>query len=218
MKKTIIAFTAALILTGCSSVLDMKFDGNNTDSILVKVKKSKDLTTEDITLLTEAVARYTSEHKSLVGKRVIELLKEQRKFRAHFANYINAIKDKMNDPRSAQFRHLSDNGYAVCGEFNGKNQYGGYVGYTKFFFVNGAYAVIEGDSGSLSGYVIEKLNSEAEVLQELINRKKHGDKRKYSDNEINDMIEQLTFDRVFNKVCVDQTDSKTNDTRDSGRP
>lgn len=42
------------------------------------------------------------------------------------------------DPSSAQFRgdkmyRLSNDEYVVCGEMNGKNQLGGYVGFTPYY-------------------------------------------------------------------------------------
>ncbi len=48
------------------------------------------------------------------------------------------------DPSSAQFRgdrmyKLSSGDYVVCGEMNGKNQLGGYVGFTPYY-VRMAYA------------------------------------------------------------------------------
>lgn len=37
------------------------------------------------------------------------------------------------DPASAQFRNVADRDGAVCGEINGKNRMGAYVGFTRFY-------------------------------------------------------------------------------------
>lgn len=52
------------------------------------------------------------------------------------------------DPGSAQFRNVAyyPNGKSVCGEINAKNRMGGYVGYRRFFVVDGA-ATIEQEPG-----------------------------------------------------------------------
>lgn len=48
----------------------------------------------------------------------------------------------LRDPGSAQFRDVKSSGQAVCGEVNGKNAYGGYVGF-KHFIVEAGEATIE---------------------------------------------------------------------------
>lgn len=64
-----------------------------------------------------------------------------------------AAKD-LRDPDSARFRNLGvyrwttgKGGIAVCGDINGKNSFGGYVGY-RGFVVYGGVAVIEEPDGS----------------------------------------------------------------------
>lgn len=53
-----------------------------------------------------------------------------------------AVGDLVKDPSSLQFRKvfISMKGTLriVCGEFNAKNSYGGYVGFTRFYHVEGA--------------------------------------------------------------------------------
>jgi hypothetical protein len=63
-----------------------------------------------------------------------------------------AVADQLKDPRSAQFRGVVSkiDSYThlrvVCGEINGKNAYGGYVGFQKFAFVpSSGIAVIAPD-------------------------------------------------------------------------
>ena len=61
------------------------------------------------------------------------------------------VKSKLKDPDSARFRNVRVTPYGsnhvVCGEVNGKNAYGGYVGFTPF--VAGTMSVVlwyHGDS------------------------------------------------------------------------
>jgi hypothetical protein len=53
---------------------------------------------------------------------------------------------ELKDPDSAQFRNMDvrDTGkdFAVCGEINAKNSYGGYVGYRQFYVLLGAKSVV----------------------------------------------------------------------------
>ena len=70
----------------------------------------------------------------------------------------------LNDPDSAKFRrfrYVRDEVNSVsvfCGEINAKNQFGGYVGFKKFFFTTTGKRGIDGDSSSaatsawLNGY------------------------------------------------------------------
>lgn len=44
-----------------------------------------------------------------------------------------AVAEKLNDPGSAQFRNeRSVKGGWVCGEVNGKNSFGGYIGFKRY--------------------------------------------------------------------------------------
>lgn len=58
--------------------------------------------------------------------------------------------DGLKDPSSAQFRRVNIKNYngnrIVCGEVNGKNSYGGYVGFRKFM-------------AGVSGFFIEETSS-----------------------------------------------------------
>jgi len=43
------------------------------------------------------------------------------------------IKGRLKDPTSAEFRNVFvSSSYAVCGEVNAKNSFGGYSGYVRF--------------------------------------------------------------------------------------
>lgn len=67
-----------LFLFGCNNAKDMKFTSMNTDEVLQKIKTSNDLTGEEIGLLTGAMMRYTLTNKSLEGKRVKDIIAEQK--------------------------------------------------------------------------------------------------------------------------------------------
>ena len=205
MKKLLVGISIVM-LAGCGNVKDITFNGKNTDEILEKIKKSKDMTGEENSLLSLAMTRYSLENKTLEGKRVGDLIIEQKKLTAEFSKYLDQVTNKMKDPESARFKNLKMNMNNACGEVNGKNSNGGYVGYRRFFIENGGYAVIEG--GDFNGYVLEKLKYETEILQELISRKKSGDKTNHSDSEIKEMVIQRTFDNVYNKMCGDQAKTK----------
>ena len=44
-----------------------------------------------------------------------------------------AVRDQLKDPQAAQFRWYKFNGHShYCGEVNGKNSYGGYIGFARF--------------------------------------------------------------------------------------
>jgi Pyridine nucleotide-disulphide oxidoreductase, dimerisation domain/Pyridine nucleotide-disulphide oxidoreductase len=64
------------------------------------------------------------------------------------------------DPGSAQFRNLFISGKGIhfktlCGEINGKNSYGGYVGYRRFYSSPGAAASFTKiEDGGYSAYDI----------------------------------------------------------------
>ena len=58
---------------------------------------------------------------------------------------MEAVRDSLRDPASAQFRNVRlvkfSGGQVVCGEVNGKNAYGGYVGYKQWVSA-GVYALL----------------------------------------------------------------------------
>lgn len=66
-----------------------------------------------------------------------------------------AITADFSDPDSALFRDIRQSDrheHVICGEVNGKNRYGGYVGYRKFWMdadLNEAF--IEPDNGFILG-------------------------------------------------------------------
>lgn len=68
-----------VLFVGCSNVKDLEFTGKNTDEIMEKVRKNKDLTGEENGLLMAAMMRYTMTEQSLKGRRVKDLIAEQKK-------------------------------------------------------------------------------------------------------------------------------------------
>lgn len=68
---------------------------------------------------------------------------------------LEKVRETMNDPESAQFRNLrvisawTPSDTVVCGEVNGKNRMGGYVGF-KHFEVLGSDAVPDFEPESLT--------------------------------------------------------------------
>ncbi len=45
-----------------------------------------------------------------------------------------AVRERLTDPRSAQFQRERTSKSAVCGEVNAKNRMGGYVGFQQYLF------------------------------------------------------------------------------------
>ena len=56
----------------------------------------------------------------------------------------NFVTDSFKDPESARFRHVKVRWENVCGEVNGKNSYGGYVGYKRFYAIDAVDVYLEG--------------------------------------------------------------------------
>lgn len=59
---------------------------------------------------------------------------------------IELVKEKLSDPDSGKFRKLYaplTNAKFVCGEVNGKNQFGAYSGFRKFFVINGKAVILD---------------------------------------------------------------------------
>lgn len=45
----------------------------------------------------------------------------------------SAVKEKLVDPASSQFKNVSNKSFTYCGEVNAKNSMGGYTGFKKFY-------------------------------------------------------------------------------------
>lgn len=70
------------------------------------------------------------------------------------------VSKHLKDPSSAEFRNLTRQGSAICGEVNAKNGFGGYAGFTAFILV-------EGQSLLLAPNTTKKSPSPEERLVEL---------------------------------------------------
>ena len=55
------------------------------------------------------------------------------------------IVSTLKDPESARFRNVQVKWEAVCGEVNAKNSYGGYVGFRRFYAIDGTDLHMEND-------------------------------------------------------------------------
>lgn len=58
-----------------------------------------------------------------------------------------SVRSKLFDPDSAQFRNVRIVDGTVCGEVNGKNRYGAYVGFTPFYYVPDWSVIADDDFG-----------------------------------------------------------------------
>ena len=70
-----------------------------------------------------------------------------------FADAKAAVADLLRNPDGARFRKvqfgkkmLSET--AVCGEVNGTNAYGGYVGYRRFYYLDGKAVIYDTESAA----------------------------------------------------------------------
>lgn len=54
---------------------------------------------------------------------------------------------QLRDPSSAQFRNVRRNQVFVCGEINGKNGFGAYSGFTRFYGTDGTVTIDPGEGG-----------------------------------------------------------------------
>lgn len=56
------------------------------------------------------------------------------------------VSSTLKDPDSARFRGVKAKWGTVCGEVNAKNSYGGYVGYRRFYAIDGSDFHMESDN------------------------------------------------------------------------
>lgn len=54
---------------------------------------------------------------------------------------------QLRDPSSAQFRNVARHGIFVCGEVNGKNGYGAYNGFVRFYGDKDSVTIDPGEEG-----------------------------------------------------------------------
>lgn len=58
-----------------------------------------------------------------------------------------AAASQLRDPSSAQFRNVRVNGIFVCGEVNGKNGFGAYNGFVRFYGTKDSADIDPGEGG-----------------------------------------------------------------------
>lgn len=77
--KFILVVLIAFSLVACGNVKDLKFTKDNQNQVMEKVRKSKDLTGEEVGLLMAALMRTTFSGGGLEGKTVGNLSKNNAK-------------------------------------------------------------------------------------------------------------------------------------------
>ncbi len=80
--RLILVVLITCFLVACSNVKDLKFTKDNQEQVMEKVRKSKDLTGEEVGLLIAALMRTTLSGGGIEGKTVGQLIGEQRKITA----------------------------------------------------------------------------------------------------------------------------------------
>jgi hypothetical protein len=76
---SIVPIFLCFFLIACSNVKDLKFTKDNKAEVMEKVKKSKDLTGEEVGLLMAAMMRTAISGEKLEGKTVGQLIAEQKR-------------------------------------------------------------------------------------------------------------------------------------------
>jgi hypothetical protein len=80
--RLILIVLLTCFLVACSNVKDLKFTKDNKEQVMEKVRKSKDLTGEEVGLLMAALMRTILSGGGIEGKTVGQLIQEQRKLAA----------------------------------------------------------------------------------------------------------------------------------------
>lgn len=82
-----------------------------------------------------------------------------------------AVRNAMFDPDAAKFRNdrESDNGQNVCGEVNGKNRLGAYVGFSKYIYLGGGISLVSPGDPDFREYYrdVEKEFSAHDAIEKL---------------------------------------------------
>lgn len=109
MNKFLLTYGIVAILAGCA--------GNNPEKHYFVLRQSS---LSVVAVYSESVE---AELMNASPEQVINMAK-------------NVMADTLKDPVSAQFRNIRLvqylNGAVICGQMNGKNSYGGYVGFRDF--------------------------------------------------------------------------------------
>ena len=118
-------------------------------SALTSCGKSKQQLAEEAKQ-REATVKMEAERKKAEEAR-IQAQAEERERKEKINKYREQLLGNLKDPSSAQLRNLrmvtGEGGEALCGEINGKNSYGGYIGFHPF-------AVTEQQMKNTNGNVI----------------------------------------------------------------
>jgi hypothetical protein len=123
---------------------------------------------------------------------------------AHFTEEAkDRISATMHDPDAAQFRSLRvvrvGDERALCGEVNGKNRFGAYVGFTRFAVVPDATFVDPGYSDL--HLKIKDAERECQQVQSVLGPGRRSFSCKRLDELDRQMIEQSGFEGGWRAVC-----------------
>lgn len=71
---------------------------------------------------------------------------------------MEGVSASLVDPESARFRNISIKGDYACGEVNGRNRLGGYVGYKQFYYsLDTGSLTLEGSAPQAEGIDMDGL-------------------------------------------------------------
>lgn len=122
------------------------------------------------------------------------------------------ISKYMKDPATTQFRNdrLTPDGW-LCGEYNSKNEYGAYPGFTRFashtksgaVYVEGLSLISKDDFDRSTEEVIALLDKQIALNQLQIAARDRGEPiKRYTEGERNRMAREERFEDRWKDLCV----------------
>jgi len=127
-------------------------------------------------------------------------------------DYVKCVKQHLKDPDSAKFKNYvhsrSNDGYDeyFCGEYNSKNSYGGYEGYSRFIVQKGfgvTQATLEGTTIVAADVHLQGMKFEVEIINDRKLRKKRGGKLEVLSVETREKLaRQMAFEKEWTDHCT----------------
>lgn len=163
MREIICVISGAILLSGCSIPLRYQ----DTDHYKARQQEKIDRRMQEH-LRIEAIyvdrAKFVVDEVRRIGEaEVLGAAKRQ-------------LAESLKDPESAKFRDIRfvmhSGGAMICGQVNGKNSYGGYVGYATFLSDSRSSEIFSADSTDerFTTKVVSKCSApRIEDIQSLIN-------------------------------------------------
>lgn len=144
--RFVVAFAIALALAGCGgsdkaaqqAKEDAEWKANVAKAEADRIAEEKALTDKAIREHAESEAKDAADEKATRDEEV----------QANVDKMTERMRSAMFDPAAAQFRNvrLSRDGNSLCGEVNGKNKFGAYIGFKHFIVMANTPIVEDADT------------------------------------------------------------------------